>query len=104
MKKIFYTILMMVLTTMISFFLYLSVLTLLARYRIIPLNQLDRVLGILMSQEAYLLVGFLGVIWGYLMAAKWWKIIYIDGVYYFNTSKKRDVRRRIVQKTKTEGK
>lgn len=102
MKKIFYTILMMVLTNLVSFFLYLSILTLLARYRIIPLNQLDPVLWALMSQEAYLVVWFIGVIWGYFMASKWWQIIYVDGVYYFDKKKKRDVRRRVAQKTKSE--
>jgi hypothetical protein len=99
MKKLFYTFLMMVFTTLMSFFVYLSVLTILARHRIIPLEKLDSTLWFLTSLDVYLFVGFIWVIWGYIMAEKWWKIIYVDGVYYFNTKKKREIRRRTPNKT-----
>lgn len=99
MKQVFYTFLMMIFTTLITFIIYLSVLTVLARHRIIPLHLLDATLGMLMSIEVYLLVGCIGVISGYFMAQKWWKIIYVDGVYYFNKSKIRDTRKRMIRRT-----
>ncbi len=41
MKRLFYTFLMMMFTTIITFIVYLSTLTVLAREKIIPLNILD---------------------------------------------------------------
>jgi hypothetical protein len=90
MKKFLYILLMMFLSVLGSFFLYLSILTLLARHRIIPLHQLDPVLGMLMGNEAYGLVTILGCLYGYYVGKKWWKIIYIDGVYYFRKPVKKE--------------
>jgi hypothetical protein len=90
---------MMMFTTIITFTVYLSTLTVLAREKIIPLNILDYTLWRLMSLEVYLLVGFVWVVWWYFMAQKWWKIIYIDGVYYFHKKNIRDTRKRMIKKT-----
>jgi hypothetical protein len=53
-----------------------------------------------MSREAYAIVTIIAVVIGYFMAKKWWKIIYVDGVYYFNKKSIRDSRKRYVRTAK----
>jgi hypothetical protein len=81
--------------------IYLSAIVVLVRNGIIPLRDVVRITDILMSQQIYLLVASLWAICGYFFGKKWWQIIYVDGVYYFDKSKKRDTRRRTIKKAPT---
>jgi hypothetical protein len=102
MKKAFYLSLMMFLFVLISGIIYLSVLVVLVRNDIILLQDIVRITDILMSSKAYFIVGLIGAIGWYLFGLRWWQIIYVDGVYYFDQSKKRDTRRRTIKKAPKE--
>ena len=82
----------------VSFMVYLSSLTVLSRHRIIPLEYLDATLWLAMSDISYGVVTLIGVVIGYFMAKKWWQIIYVDGVYYFDKKAVRTARKRTMKK------
>lgn len=103
MKRIFYLFLMMLFFVIASGMIYLSALVVVVRNHLIPLHNLIAVTDILMSPEVYFLVGAIWAICGYFFGKRWWQIIYVDGVYYFDKTKKRDSRRRVIKKTPTEG-
>ncbi len=55
----------------------------------------------MLSREAYLVVAGIAMIVGYQFGKKWWQIIYIDKVYYFDRP---NTRTRTKKVTKKEGK
>lgn len=80
---------MMLLSGIITLWLYLSVLYVLFYYRIINPLFFSREFfyTYIVSMEIYMIVVLFGSIFWYFFGQKWWKIIYIDGVYYFDKRK-----------------
>jgi hypothetical protein len=87
----------MILTTIITFGVYLAILVNLIRYGFISRYQVIPFTDAAMSQTAYVLIVLFSCVIGYIFAQKWWKIIYIDGVYYFDPTKKPHVRKRVMR-------
>ena len=84
--------------------LYLSTIYSLVYYKVVDRYSVIRFTDITMSREAFGLVVVLAVIIGYHMAQKWWKIIYVDKVYYFDTAPTTKSRRRVIKKRSPEEK
>jgi hypothetical protein len=78
---------MMILSNIVLFLSYFAILVLLIRHQIIERRDILSFTDMAMSREAYLIVAIIASILGYLFAKKWWQIIYVDGVYYFDKSK-----------------
>ena len=87
MKRTFYLALMILLFVILYEIVYLAILVILVRYRMIWLDRIIPTTDILMSREAYGLVMILATISGYLFWKRWWQIIYVEGVYYFGKEK-----------------
>jgi hypothetical protein len=87
MKRTFYIFIMMILSNIITFLTYFAMLVLLVRHGIVERRDVLWITDMTMSCEAYLLVAILACVIGYLFAKKWWQIIYVDGVYYFDKTK-----------------
>ena len=104
MKRAFYTLLMILLFIMVSCGLYLSAIYSLVYYKIVPRYQVIPFTDLTMSVEAYMLVALIGAIIGYFMAKKWWQIIYVDKVYYFDTVPTTKSGRRVIKKRSPEEK
>lgn len=104
MKKAFYIFLMMLLSIMVSCGLYLSTIYSLVYYKVVGRYQVIPFTDLTMSVEAYGLVALIGAVIGYFMAKKWWQIIYVDKVYYFDKAPTTKSGRRVIKKEKTEEK
>lgn len=52
--------------------------------RLVDFRCVDYFLDVTLSPMILSLVALLGISIGYRTGKKWWQIIYVDGVYYFN--------------------
>ena len=67
-------------------------------YRIVPLSSILSFTDMTMSALAYSLVGVLGAFLGIYFGEKWWQIIYVDKVYYFDKTDSRAPKSRRIKK------
>ncbi len=52
----------------------------------------------MLSREVYVFVVCIGALLGYMMGRRWWQIIYVDRVYYFDRPKARTRTKKITKK------
>ena len=78
--------------------LYFCIIYSLVIYRIIPLWDIIRFTDMMLSREAYLIVAGIAIIVGYYFGRKWWQIIYIDKVYYFDRPNTRTRTKKVTKK------
>ncbi len=88
-KKYFYIVLMMILFGILTLWVYLSSLYAIFYYKIISPLVFDKMFfyDVLIGDMTYGTIFLLGCLIGYFIWQKWWKIIYVDGVYYFKKRK-----------------
>lgn len=102
MKKAFYTFLMMILSVLVCSGLYLSLIYSLVFYKVVDRYHIIPFTDIALSKEVWWLIAVIALIMGYHMAQKWWQIIYVDGVYYFQKGVKKTPKtptRRVVKRS-----
>lgn len=84
MKRVLYICLFSVFAMMIALSLYFVTIYWLVVNRIIPIRSILYFTDVSLSPTAYLIVALIGILIGYRAGKKWWQIIYVDGVYYFD--------------------
>ena len=95
MKKAYYYFLMMILSSIVVSGLYLSTIYSLVYYRVVTRYTVIPFTESAMSPLAWSIVILIGGVIGYHFAKKWWQIIYVDGVYYFDETKKPKSRKKV---------
>lgn len=86
MKRIFYIFLMMIFFIMITVTLYYCTIYGLVMNHVVPLRYVIIFTDIALSWEVFGFLSLVGTLLGYFFGKKWWKIIYVDKVYYFDKS------------------
>lgn len=98
MKRLYYMFLMMTFFVFLFVSLYFCTIYGLVMNHIIPLRAVIGFTDQMLSREAYLIVTGVALIVGYAFGKKWWQIIYIDRVYYFDRPKARTRTKKITKK------
>jgi hypothetical protein len=84
MKRTFYISLFSLLGMMIMISLYYCIIFGIIANRLVHFRCVDYFLDVTLSPMILGLVALLGISMGYRAGKKWWQIIYVDGVYYFD--------------------
>lgn len=71
-----------------NFLYYISIFTI-VYYGLVDKFCIETFLDITLSPFLFGLISLMGIVSGYFFAKKWWKIIYIDGVYHFHKHHKK---------------
>ena len=89
---------MMIFFIMVSLSVYFCMIYSLVYYRIVPISSIISFTDMTMSALAYSLVAILGAFLGIYFGKKWWQIIYVDKVYYFDKKSMPNTKRKVVRK------
>ena len=89
---------MMIFFIMVSLSVYFCMIYSLVYYRIVPISSIISFTDMTMSALAYSLVAILGAFLGIYFGKKWWQIIYVDKVYYFDKADSRALKGRRIKK------